>query len=198
MPGYPQNVTPTLCTLAPHMDCRRFKDNHLSFLDDALPAVETVVMQRHLAECERCARHDIAVRRGLMVFRNLPTIELSSGFSERLNARLRETTALDRLRAAAERPHRAPGLGMFAATATGLLAASLLAVTTLDWNKPASDLALPPVIATMPAQDPNPMADPAIVASVSAGMPVWPAALLVEEAPSHFMRSQFQFASYSR
>ena len=179
------------------MDCRRFRDNHLAFLDDALPAVEVVVMQRHIAECDRCARHDTAVRRGLLLFRNMPAIEPSADFGERLNARIRESCALDRLRAAAERPAQAPGLGLFAATAAGVLAASLLAVTTLDWNK-TSVAALPPVVATLPAQETHPMANPAIIASVSAGLPVWPTAMLVEEAPRHFMRTQFRQASYSR
>jgi hypothetical protein len=179
------------------MDCRRFRDQHLAFLDDAMSSVETVAMQRHIAECDRCARHDTAVRRGLLLFRNMPVIEPSADFGERLDARIREACALDRLRAAAERPMQAPGLGLFAATAAGVLAASLLAVTTLDWNK-TSIVELPPVVATLPAHELSPMADPAIVASVSAGMPVWPAAMLVEEAPNHFMRTQFHLATWSR
>lgn len=178
------------------MDCRRFRDNHLAFLDDALEPADMVGMERHLAGCERCARHDTAVRRGLLVFRNLPAIEPSDDFNVRLSARIREASALDRLRAAAERPARAPGLGLFAASAFGLLAASLLAVATLDWDKTAVET-LPPVVATRPAEETHPMADPIIVASASAGVPVWPAALLIEEAPTHFMRAQFRQASWA-
>ena len=179
------------------MDCRRFRENHLAFLDDALAPLEMVGMERHLAECEPCARHDTAVRRGLLLFRNLPAIQPSADFGVRLNAKIREASALDRLRAAAERPAQAPGLGLFATTAFGVLAASLLAVTTLDWNKTPIE-ALPPVVATLPAQETHPMADPIIVASASAGMPIWPAAFLVEEAPTHFMRTQFRQASWTR
>jgi hypothetical protein len=179
------------------MDCRRFRENHLAFLDDALAPVEMVGMERHLAECERCARHDTAVRRGLLLFRNLPAIQPSADFGDRLNTRIREACALDRLRAAAERPVQAPGLGLFATTAFGVLAASLLAVTTLDWNKSAI-VTLPPVVATLPAQETHPMADPVIVASASAGMPIWPAALLIEEAPTQFMQAQFRQASWTR
>jgi hypothetical protein len=179
------------------MDCRRFRENHLAFLDDALASVEMVGMERHLAECERCARHDTAVRRGLLLFRNMPSIQPSADFGERLNRRIREACALDRLRAAAERPVQAPGIGLFAATAFGVLAASLLAVTTLDWNKNALET-LPPVVATLPAEVTHPMADPVIVASASAGMPIWPTALLIEDAPTQFMQAQFQLASWSR
>jgi hypothetical protein len=41
----------------------------------------------------------------------------------------------------------------------------------------------------------SPMVSPAIVASVSMGMPVWPAALLATQAPVHFATSEFSLAS---
>ncbi len=47
-------------------------------------------MYGHLGECNRCSRLDTAVRRGLLVARNLPTIEPSREFMPRLEARLRE------------------------------------------------------------------------------------------------------------
>jgi len=37
-----------------------------------------------------------------------------------------------------------------------------------------------------------------VVASVSSGMPLWPAALIAEQAPMHFVNSEFQLASWSR
>ena len=126
--------------------------------------VDTVAMQRHLAECDACARHDTAVRRGLFLLRNMPEIEASPDFTERLNARLRETRAHDAMRRAAEHLHRAPGFGLFAGTTVGLLAASVVAATMLEWNKPAQDIMLPPVVATRPLATPVPVASPTFVA----------------------------------
>jgi hypothetical protein len=36
------------------------------------------------------------------------------------------------------------------------------------------------------------------MASVSAGMPIWPSTLLVDQAPLHFASSEFQFTSYGQ
>ena len=72
------------------MDCREFHKKHCAFIDDTLSGIELVGVQRHIAECEDCAKHDAIVRRSLLVFRNLPRIEPSADFSERLNVRLRE------------------------------------------------------------------------------------------------------------
>src|SRR5688500_3094334 len=89
------------------MDCRTFRKNHDAFVDDTLPAVEIVAGQRHLLECADCAHYDTTVRRALMVFRNLPTIQPSADFSARLSARLAEPRADP----AAEWRQRGPGPG---------------------------------------------------------------------------------------
>src|SRR6476659_9931242 len=73
------------------MDCREFCDQHVAFVDDTLAGIELVRMQRHIAECESCAKHDAKIRRALLLFRNLPSIEPSVGFSQRLEARLRSS-----------------------------------------------------------------------------------------------------------
>src|SRR3954467_11110202 len=72
------------------MDCREFCEKHVAFVDDTAAGIELVRMQRHIAECESCAKHDAKIRRALLLFRNLPSIARSSHFSERLEARLRE------------------------------------------------------------------------------------------------------------
>jgi hypothetical protein len=71
------------------MDCREFSDQHLAFVDDTLPGIELVRMQRHIVECEGCAKQDAKVRRALLLFRNLPSIEPSADFASRLEARLK-------------------------------------------------------------------------------------------------------------
>jgi len=183
------------------MDCRSFRGNHLAFLDGALDDAALVAMQCHLAECEACAEHDTAVRRSLLVFRNLPPIEPSADFQARLNKRL---DAVRRAMQAAQAipPHRGPGLGTFVATATGVMAAGFLLTAAFDWTAPPRDLALAPVIASRPAEVAEfatpPAPNPAIIASVSSGMAVWPAALIAEQAPVHFASSQFHLASWTR
>src|SRR5688500_8278334 len=71
------------------MDCRTFHARHVGFVDDVLPGIEIVEMQRHIAECAPCARHDALIRRSLLVFRNMPTIQCSADFTDRVNDRIR-------------------------------------------------------------------------------------------------------------
>src|SRR6476646_9309029 len=72
------------------MDCREFSDKHVAFVDDTLAGIELVRMQCHIAECGCCAKQDAKIRRALLLFRNLPSIEPSADFSTRLEARIRE------------------------------------------------------------------------------------------------------------
>jgi len=161
-------------------------------------------MQRHLIECGACARHDTAVRRGLLLFRNLPRIEPSPDFAARLDARLARAREEARLRAAAyagsfgHRRQRGPSASAFAAAAAGVMAAGYLAVVALNAISPPESLALAPVIATAPEPAPTPVATPAYVASFSAGMPLWPAALVAEMAPVHFANTELRTVSLSR
>ena len=176
------------------MDCREFHNNHLAFVDDTLPAVDMVAMQAHLADCEACASHDALVRRSLMLFRNLPPIEPSPGFTERLNARLAALGPVDYSRV----PRGGPGVRGFVAAAAGVIAFGYLAASAFDWTEPARDVRLAPVIATIPEPTPSPIANPALVASVTTGMPVWPAAIMAEQAPMHFASSEFRLTSLGR
>jgi hypothetical protein len=186
------------------MDCRQFRDRHLALLDATLPELEVVEMQRHLLECEACARHDTAVRRGLLIFRNLPPIEPSPDFAARLEARIARAREEARLRAAAYGRHgrrgrqQGPSARAFAAAAAGVMAAGYLAILTLDAISPPEVLALAPVVATAPEPAPTPVAAPAYVASFSAGMPLWPAALVADMAPVHFANTELRTVSLTR
>jgi hypothetical protein len=174
------------------MDCRTFRKKHLAFVDDTLPGIDLVAMQRHLAECRECAKHDAHVRRALLLVRNITSIEPSKDFTARLNARL----AIER--AAMMRPPahpRGPGVRTFMAVAAGLVAAGYLAAVSLDWMDPPGEIALAPVVATQPELSTPlaspPFADPALVASVSAGVPLWPVMFFADQAPVHFVTEQF-------
>ena len=191
------------------MDCRTFKANHLAFLDDTLEERGLVAMERHLAECEACTRHDAAIRRGLMVLHNLPPIEPSPDFRTKLSARLREErVAMEREAIAARRTDtliRVPRFGIFGATAASLLFASTLAIGATYWNadRLSIDAVHAPVLAAAPLPD-EPMMDaplvapPVLVAAASSGMPVWPAALLVDQTPMQLVTAELRTISEAR
>ena len=166
------------------MDCKHFRENHCAFVDDILPGVELVGMQVHLNECEECAKHDAIVRRSLMLFRSLPSIQPSPDFSLRLEQKLREAKLSD---AVAEHAGRSRA---FAATValSSIVMLGYIGVSLKRVDSPR-DIVLPPVVAFAPvAQTAPEMSSPApeMLAAVPAGLPIWTAALLVEQSPVHF------------
>jgi anti-sigma factor RsiW len=176
------------------MDCRGFRSKHVAFVDDVLPGEDVVAMQRHLAECERCAAHDTKIRRALLVFRNLPRVEAPTDFYARLSARIESE------RVAAARPTfaaRGPGIGTFMSVAASLVAVGYLAASSMNWTA-RRDVVLAPVVATEPAAPQLSVESQALVASVSAGLPVWPMVYFAEQAPMRFARVQFTQASLRR
>ena len=164
------------------MDCREFRDQHLPFVDDTLPGVELVRMQMHLNECEECARHDATIRRSLMLFRNLPRIEPSSDFSERLEIKLREAKLADAAAASGTRSRRfAAAVTVTSAVMLGYIGISLRSVDT------PQDLVLPPVVAFASISDASSTGPgPEMIAAVSAGLPIWSAALFAEQTTARF------------
>src|ERR671932_1447429 len=108
------------------MDCREFGKKHLAFVDDTLSAVDTAAMRRHLQVCSCCARLDTRIRRGLLLARNLPVVQPSPDFAERLNLRLRELGPVDRFAGAPSGAY-----GGFSVAAFSVIAASVLTVALL-------------------------------------------------------------------
>ena len=171
------------------MDCRTFRRQHLAFVDDTLPGVDLVQMERHRTECEACARLDRDVRRSLLLIRNnLPTIQPSADFSSRLARRLEE----ERKRQAMPAPlFKGPGLSGFLSMSIGVVAMGLFAVVMTDRPPTDGPTRLPSVVmrpsgASLGINSTLPVAPPAFVASVSTGMAVWPALLMMEEAQSRY------------
>lgn len=166
------------------MRCSEFKDLHCCFVDDTLAGVELVRMQRHVAECEDCAAMDARVRRSLIAVRNLRPIEPSTDFSSRLEARLRDCRAHDE--------HRMGNSFRNVAVIGALVSLAMLTYVAESLHATGArvgDIVLPSAVApAIPrasaaaplAADTTPA--PGIVASVSTGMPIWPAALLVDQA----------------
>jgi hypothetical protein len=181
------------------MDCREFGKKHLAFVDDTLSAVDTAAMQRHLHVCSRCARHDTRIRRGLLLARNLPIIQPSADFMERLHARLRELGPIDRYAVAAP-SYRAFSASTFSTVAASIMAVTLLAGVLLRDDAPDAELRLPPVVASMPEPEPAsaPVASPVYVASFMTGMPVWPAVMHAGEASLHMANVELRQAVDTR
>lgn len=178
------------------MDCREFCEQHVAYVDDTLAGIELVRMQRHIAECESCAKHDAKIRRSLLLFRNLPSIEPSAGFSQRLEARIRECQG-EHLLANTQRNLR---YGAIAATLASAVMLGYIGTTLYHRTDAPRDLIMPPVVATIPEPELTPIttSTPAIVASVSAGLSIWPAALFAEQAPVRFAHSKLELTDYTR
>lgn len=180
------------------MDCRAFRKHHVAYLDDTLPGELLVAAERHVRECAACAGHDTAVRRGLMLARNLQPVELSADFSARLAARIDDVRCgrcvvpdddvpFDWAPSRAELLREALA-GPVARRRLAAVAASLVALTyagrqVYQAGADSRDVELPPVVATLPEAPPTFM-PPALLTGASTGIPVWPAALLADQTPT--------------
>jgi hypothetical protein len=175
------------------MDCRAFRENHVGFVDDVLPAVQMEVMHRHLESCARCARHDLAVRRGLLIVRNLPPIEPSADFMAKLNERIADLHAIGAV--GEPTPTYQLTTGAFAALAAGLTLFAYAALEAMNHFGTPQTLTLPPVVATAPAAPAPTFSAPAYMAAISTGMPLWPAVLMADEAPRRMADVELQQAA---
>jgi len=168
------------------MECKAFARLHAGFLDDTLPGVERAAMRDHLSTCARCARRDAEVRRALLVLKNLPPIAVSEGFQDRLRARIAAEPS-----ASARQPKAETGLMKWAAAAALLITV----VGVQNWpgrNSEAAPSRLPAVVASVPSITNGALDEsaPAYMASLSTGIPMWPALMLAEEGPLRFAATE--------
>jgi hypothetical protein len=173
------------------MNCREFRRKHDAYVDDTLSGVELEGMANHRRTCEHCAQLDTRIRRALLVAHNLPTIQPSAAFSERLQARLRaERLSLDLVRendgTLTLRRWYPLSASAFTALAAGVLAAAGIAMTVSFSDSHDDVIRLAPVIASRPEAEPSPLMPSTMVAAVPAGMPMWPAVFVAQQAPWHF------------
>lgn len=175
------------------MDCRVFRKQHAAFVDDVLPGVQAMAMRRHLQSCDACAALDARIRRAVLLMRNLPQIEPSAAFEERLRQRLTS----ERSRGRDSSPVCRPGAGVIVAYSLGLASVAAIALlATSRSHDPPTIPQLPAVVALPPAELDSTTA-PAIVASMSGGMPMWPALWLAEQASLRYARVRSQPVTYS-
>jgi anti-sigma factor RsiW len=179
------------------MDCREFAARHAAFIDDTLPGFRMVAMREHLTECARCARRDAEVRRALFLLKNLPAVRVSHGFEDRLRARI-----------SAEGPvfqgQKSPSPGFLKWAAASALLLALVGVRSWT-SKPGQDLEptrLPAVFASTPLDafgySVGDESAPEYVASMSTGIPMWPALMLAEEGSLRFAGIQAASLDASR
>lgn len=185
------------------MDCREFRNKHVGFVDDLLPAVEMHAMRQHVVACPRCARQDTAIRRSLLLVRNLPLIEPSPEFRRRLNARLAELGPVSRVGMMA--PQRSfSSISALVGIAAGMAAVAYMAIRTATYFAPMQSPAASTVatVHRVPAPiQPGtivPVPNAAFVASVPTGIPVWPAMLMIGDAPLRFAKAEFSETSLER
>lgn len=177
------------------MDCREFRNKHVAFVDDVLPAIDMEAMRRHLTRCIKCSRQDTAIRRSLLLVRNLPTIEPSADFMNRLSVRLAEIGPPSYAELSSSRS-LLPSFRSFIVLAAGIGAIAVISIeasryfTTTTTTREVVPIAAAPIDST-----PTAAANAAIVASVPTGIPVWPAVLMVGEAPLRFANMEFHEAT---
>jgi len=130
-----------------------------------------------------------------MLVRSLPSIEPSPDFMARLADRLRDAPIHDdHVRAAS----MLPPLGALAALAAGVAIVAYMAVETSRYFAPDSGPQFTPAVARAAAPMAPPMANAAFMASVPTGMPVWPAVLMVGQAPMRFANATLEETSTTR
>jgi hypothetical protein len=172
------------------MNCREFRSKHDAYVDDTLSGVDLDAMALHRQLCERCSQLDTRVRRALLIARNIPMIQPSAAFSRRLQARLDAERNSGEVRFRNDGTFASSGRSMFggryAVVMTGVLMVAGVAVTFAMTNTREDVIHMSPVVATLPETELSPLTTPTMVASVSAGMPMWPAVFVAQQAPWHF------------
>ena len=166
------------------MDCPAFRTKHTPYVDGVLSGEDADAMRKHMRSCEPCASHDARIRRALFLVRNIPTVEPAADFQERLFRRLKGERA--RIANARHLP-AGPSVRAFAASAASLIFIGILTVGGLQWFREDGEPPRLPAVVVQPPARLDSLTAPAIVAAMSAGMAVWPALWIAEEAPFRYV-----------
>ena len=102
----------------PDAACAAYLEDHAAWMDGFLDEAESAEHTAHAAACASCARYARVLKRGLELVRELPEIEPSAHFEERLQHRIFHIEDAARLERSTGRS--APGLA--AAALIGLIA----------------------------------------------------------------------------
>jgi hypothetical protein len=176
------------------MDCKEFTTRHAAFIDDTLPGFQMAAMREHVMVCDKCSKRDTEIRRSLFLLKNLPPVQVSDGFQDKLRARI---TA----EGPAFQSHRAtsPRYLTWAVTAAAIVALAGMKGWYDHERLVTAPIRLPAVVASAPAMsESGDESAPAYVASMSTGIPMWPALMLAEEGPLRFAGMQTASGAASR
>ena len=80
------------------------------------------------------------------------------------------------------------------AAAAGVVAAGFVATAAIERFRSREILVMPAVMASAPEPQAMPFTGPAFMASASPIVSVWPAALLIDQAPLHFATAELEAA----
>ena len=146
------------------LSCHEFLEGHSDYLDGALPDGIAWRFDEHVSECASCHRFDRVLRRGLLLARNLPEIQPTANFHDKLQTRL---MGLE------DEPVQRP---VIAGTGTAVVIAAVLGIIAFTpfLLEVGTDRAVPHVVAetpqtTQPAPlytNDNVFAEPQITAGV--------------------------------
>ncbi len=200
------------------MDCKQFRKEHLSYLDNTLSGEATTAAQQHLLACDVCAAHDALVRRSLMVVRSLPALEPSDDFRIQLRERLAACRSDDGTypigdelglpRQRSPRPFMVvtaclvlvvvtfQGMGEGTSASPSMHAAPVAQQSLVSVPPPLSPSGL--VSAHMALPVPGSVVvpsyvTPALIQAMATGNPLWSATMLVEDAPMQMVGTHFSF-----
>ena len=82
--------------------------------------------------------------------------------------------------------------GTYAMVAAGVLAAAGLAGVAVVTGGGDDAIRMAPVVASTPEPEPSTFMTPTMVAAVPAGMPLWPAVFVAQQASYHFASDEAQ------
>jgi hypothetical protein len=68
-----------------------------------------------------------------------------------------------------------------------------LSVAMASGSRDVPEVALAPVVASAPDAPPPLLVDHTFITSVASGLPIWPAAVLAEEAPVHYVNAELRW-----
>ena len=127
------------------IDCQTYLERYSAYLDHDVSWAEREEMEAHADECANCSHYDRVVRRGTDVLRDLPEIEVSEDFGERLRWRLHQADHDARRERSMARPAQAMG--------TVALAGMIAVAAWVPLMRPRASVGhLPAVAAEAPAR----------------------------------------------
>ena len=130
------------------MDCCEFREKYSDFADGLLDDEAELRARRHLSLCAPCRRFDAAFRTGVSALRNLPSVQLSGSFGDRLRDRLGHELVV---RALAVDPISGAVAAMLVMVMIGLVTWDLAELRTARRAAPTVAVSAPPPAVRLPA-----------------------------------------------